>query len=769
MAIEQTKVKPLTMGEEAAALLRRGWTVFPLHTPDGRGGCSCRNVKCVNIGKHPRTRNGLKDASKDPAHVARWWSMWPEANIGLACGAISGLVIIDVDGAEGEDSFRGLEAELGPLPATVEALTGKGRHLYFNHPGGIVRPTAGILGPGVDVRGDGSYVVAPPSLHATGRRYTWEAEHHIEDIALADLPEAWAHRLRADKPRGKRPAEEAPIPEGQRNATLTSMAGTMRRRGLSEDAILQALLVENDKRCRPPLEAREVEAIAKSIARYDPAPEAVKPQVTPIAIYAGNDNLPEVTGQAWDAIKWANREDPSLFRRGGAPVRVEDDEQGNPVITVLNPDRMRYELARCAYWYTLKGKDGEEVPAKPPMYVVRDVLATPNYPLPVLERVVEVPVFSPDGKISLAPGYHEENRTYYKPKKGLTIPHIPDKPSKADIEKARGILLEELLVDFPFKTQADRANATALSLLPYVRDMIDGPTPFHLIEGPTPGTGKGLLASALLRPALGERFGMVPPADNEEEWRKRLTSTFRDGNPAFFLDNLTHFLDSGVLSAAITATTWMDRVLGETANITLPVKCIFGAAANNPGLSTEMARRAVRIRLDSKTEKPWERTDFRHELPAWSFENRGDIVWANLVLVKAWVEAGQPSGNSPVMGSFEQWSNVMGGVLEYAGIPEFLGNKDQLFDAVDSEMARWRAFVEMWGAKFGAEPVRVAELYDLAVECDFPLGKGDERAQRTSLGMQLNRARDRVFAGFQIVDAGHHRNAKLLKLVSVRI
>ena len=264
MALEKVKIDAFEMAGEAAALLRRGWALFPLHTPQ-HGKCSCGNAACGSPGKHPRTANGVHDASKDPARVARWWSMWPEANIGLACGAISGLVIIDVDGAEGEDSFRGLEAELGPLPATVEALTGKGRHLYFNHPGGIVRPTAGILGPGVDVRGDGSYVVAPPSLHATGRRYTWEAEHHIEDIALRSAG-SMGPQATSGQPRGR--GRQAPI-RGQRNATLTSMAGTMSK-GLSEDAILQALLVENDKRCRPHWRPGSG-AIAKSIARYDPA------------------------------------------------------------------------------------------------------------------------------------------------------------------------------------------------------------------------------------------------------------------------------------------------------------------------------------------------------------------------------------------------------------------------------------------------------------------------------------------------------------------
>ncbi len=156
-------IRPVNMAEKAAGYARRGWAVFPLHTPDSSGTCSCKKgAKCGDSGKHPRTKNGLNDASADPAQVARWWSRWPEANIGIVCGAVSGLVVIDVDGPDGEESLEALAAELGPLPETVEALTGEGRHLYFNHPGVEIRPSTGEIGPALDVRGDGGYVVGPP-------------------------------------------------------------------------------------------------------------------------------------------------------------------------------------------------------------------------------------------------------------------------------------------------------------------------------------------------------------------------------------------------------------------------------------------------------------------------------------------------------------------------------------------------------------------------------------------------------------------------------
>mgnify|MGYP001184559988 FL=1 len=268
-------IRPINIAEAAAEYTRRGWAVIPLHTPS-QGACSCGNAACGSPGKHPRTMNGLRDASADPAQVARWWSMWPEANIGIVCGAVSGLVVLDVDGPEGEESLKALEAAIGPLPETVEALTGKGRHLYFAHPGVEIRPSAGVLGPGMDVRGDDSYVVGPPSLHYTGRRYEWEVAHHPDDMDPAALPEAWVLKLKADKPKKARTTDPGEtIPEGRRNDTLTSKAGSMRRAGFSADEILAALLTMNEQRCDPPLEIREVETIARSVARYDPAPQAI--------------------------------------------------------------------------------------------------------------------------------------------------------------------------------------------------------------------------------------------------------------------------------------------------------------------------------------------------------------------------------------------------------------------------------------------------------------------------------------------------------------
>jgi hypothetical protein len=259
----------------ALGYARLGWHVFPCHTPTDRG-CSCGMSSCDNVGKHPRVKDWPNVATTDEATIQDWWTRWPNANIGIATGAKSGVVVLDVDPDEGGAlALEDLLAEHGSLPETVESLTGGGgRHLLFQHPGVEMRNSASKLGAGLDIRGDGGYVIAPPSLHESGRRYEWEVSSHPTDVPLAPMP-AWLLELvtasqRAHAASNGHDDVGGAIPEGRRNDTLASLAGSMRRRGMTEDEIYAALVVVNAQRCQPSLADEEVQRIAQSIARYEP-------------------------------------------------------------------------------------------------------------------------------------------------------------------------------------------------------------------------------------------------------------------------------------------------------------------------------------------------------------------------------------------------------------------------------------------------------------------------------------------------------------------
>jgi replicative DNA helicase len=274
--------------EAAISYVRRGWAVLPLHTSLAEG-CSCRKPDCPSPGKHPRVLHGVKDSSTDEAVIQRWWSMWPEANVGIATGARSGLVVLDIDPRNGGDyELNELEQAFGKLPETIESLTGGGgRHIFFEHPGSPVKNLSGrsAIRPGVEIKGDEGYVVAPPSLHTSGKHYRWEVSSEPGEVHIALLPPWLEARIQipAESP-SQGSALPNLIPEGSRNETLTSLAGTMRRKGMEETAIFAGLMETNRSQCSPPLGEDEVRNIAKSICRY--------PQ--------GEGKAPESPKQGWD-------------------------------------------------------------------------------------------------------------------------------------------------------------------------------------------------------------------------------------------------------------------------------------------------------------------------------------------------------------------------------------------------------------------------------------------------------------------------------------
>ena len=254
-------------------LAQAGLAVFPLHRLIERDGtlvCGCAvGVRCSQSpGKHPVSvgvfKKGFHSATTDVGLVADAWSI-ADYNIGAAIP--TGCVVLDPDGEQGERELAQLHAELGPLPPTVEVITGRGRHLWYRHRR-PVEQTA--LAPKLDVRvGGKGYVVVPPSLHESGKRYRWKT-NGLTFQGIPFLPDAWESRL-TRRETGVRRLQQGgtAILDGERNTALASVAGSLRRIGLDEEELAASLLVINDRRCRPPLERDEVERIAHSISRYD--------------------------------------------------------------------------------------------------------------------------------------------------------------------------------------------------------------------------------------------------------------------------------------------------------------------------------------------------------------------------------------------------------------------------------------------------------------------------------------------------------------------
>ena len=255
--LEQTPI-----AQAAARYLARGWSVLPLRHGD----------------KRPLMRwDMLQQARPDLATVTQWFARWPKANIGIVTGEVSNLIVVDVDPKHGgDDSLAELKRRFGVLPETVEAHTGgAGRHLYFAHPGGFVPNRAG-LAQGIDLRGDGGYIVAPPSLHPSGQLYTWAAGRSPEEIAPAPLPRwllfagrgfaGFGPRVRRSLADWRQLVHEG-VSEGERNSTIASLTGHLLWHGVDPQVALELMLAWNRARCRPPLDDEEVASVVASITR----------------------------------------------------------------------------------------------------------------------------------------------------------------------------------------------------------------------------------------------------------------------------------------------------------------------------------------------------------------------------------------------------------------------------------------------------------------------------------------------------------------------
>ncbi len=245
----------------AAALryLSLGWSVVPMQPR----------------GKRPLIRwMPYQNRRATADEIGDWFRRWPDANVGIVTGAVSGLLVLDVDAGHGGDaSLAALEREFAPLEPTLECLTGGGgRHLYFRHFGEPIANKAGFRA-GLDLRGDGGVVVAPPSIHPSGRPYRWRQGRDPGAIGAAPMPQ-WLRQVlsgNAAQPGHTlshwRGLVAEGVGEGARNATIASLAGHLLWHEVDPQVVLELLLSWNRQRCRPPLPDDEVAATVASIAR----------------------------------------------------------------------------------------------------------------------------------------------------------------------------------------------------------------------------------------------------------------------------------------------------------------------------------------------------------------------------------------------------------------------------------------------------------------------------------------------------------------------
>ena len=312
-----------------------------------------------------------------------------------------------------------------------------------------------------------------------------------------------------------------------------------------------------------------------------------------------------------------------------------------------------------------------------------------------LEAVVVSPVLRADGSILQEPGYDRTTGIIFKPE--VSFPTIPASPTRADAVAARDELLEAV-EDFPFSSREHKASWVAGALTPLARYAYAGPSPLFLHDANVRGCGKSLLTDIMAIITTGREMARMTLPRDDDELRKRITALAMAGEPLVLIDNITGTFGSPSLDAALTATSWTDRILGQSAMAAgIPMFAVWYATENNVILAADTARRVCHIRLESPEENPEERTGFHHpDLLAWVRRERPRLTAAAVTILAGYCAAGRPNMKLTPWGSFEGWSDLVRSAVVWVGLADPGASRRELASVADREAIALRQLLDSW-------------------------------------------------------------------------
>ena len=393
---------------------------------------------------------------------------------------------------------------------------------------------------------------------------------------------------------------------------------------------------------------------------------------------------------------------PEIYQRAGCLVNVRRDLSPNgaearakdaPRIAILPSPTLRDYLSGCAVW-TRTDEDGPHV-AHVPQPTVNAVHARGEWRgIRTLHAVVESPMLRPDGTVLEAPGFDAPTGLLYVPNEAF--PAVPANPTREQVEAAKALLFG-VVADFPFKAPAHRSAWLSALLTPFARFAFRGCSPLNLVDGNTPGAGKGRLVNAIGVTVQGRDIGVMAAGKDDDEQRKAITSKALTGARLVLIDNVDGALGGPSLDAALTTTSWEDRLLGGNQMVNLPLFMVWFATGNNIQPRGDLIRRALHIRLESPEDRPEDRTDFRHvDLEAYVRANRPALVVAALTILRGYCAAGRPKQPIRPWGSFEAWSDLVRATIVWAGEPDPADTREELRAENDVTGQAHVGLVEGW-------------------------------------------------------------------------
>ncbi|MBR0798949.1 bifunctional DNA primase/polymerase [Bradyrhizobium jicamae] len=667
-------------GALAAALIyiAKGVPVFPCR-PD----------------KKPFVAGGFKAASFDPRQVKEWWRQWPNAMIGLPTGNASGIAVLDIDKKGSVDGFVELPDWQTRSNVIVSTPSG-GAHLYFRC-GADIRSSASQIAPGLDVRGEGGYVIVPPSGNGVGV-YRFE-KGDIGDELLpfpADLTEkkkeARTHRAapRTSAARSWSKADgsgddgvtssPAALCELETSCRTVARAGEgQRNQILNTEAFKMGQLVGNGRIVerlvgkRLTNAARETglgeEEIAKTIASGLAA--GIKlPRLPKISI---------VAGKIADTIDAAEAEliasGQPVFQRGGFLVQpvtrelpaTDGKKTEATVLRRMTSDNVTYALNRhAAEFEKYDARRKRDFATNPPDNVTRGLLGKGQWDFPCVSGVLTVPTMRPNGTIIDSPGYDTATGLHYSPDAHLKLPPLKSDPTLADAEGALK-RLQHLLLGFPLVSDLDRSVAIAALMMPVLRGAYDV-CPLILMSAHAAGSGKSYLVDLAATIVGGRQCPVITSVPKPDEMEKRLGALILEGVPIVSLDNCSHDLGGDLLCQVVERPIVRIRILSKSEVPECEWRGTLYATGNNIGLKGDMTRRGLVCHLDAGVERP-ELRKFNFDPVAQVLANRGTYINDLLTISRAYRVAGAPKVCGPI-GSYGQWSTAVRAPLVWLGLED---------------------------------------------------------------------------------------------------
>jgi hypothetical protein len=767
-------------------------------------------------GKRPVLK-GWQSASRESLEQALAWAS--KGNVGLRTGKASGIVVIDVDPG-------GNIAPLG-LPGTVTAMSGRpgAFHLYFRH-NGPLRNTSKKLGPHIDVKADGGQVVFPGSVHPdTGAVYAWAEGREPWNVELAELPAhivellqspdslkqaaagpALPAALETPTEPDSRPSAPERAPKSRADAkaaryaqralrlelhALTSAANGTRNDTLNRAAFSMGRLIGGGYLARAEVEAalrsaaesvglepREIDATLRSgldagmreprTIEFQPRPRCEGESDFDPAEYVllpgphKDDQDAHIEQSSVDFASEVLGRLPAdaIYRRDFIPGEVIG-EAGRRKWVELSADRMRIVVdshAKLAKWVTHRQTKEQVLLYQACNKDAAGLVlahATGAAGIRELHLMVSYPVYGP-GFVRVEPGWHDG--LYYDEPDELR-----DLRPETDCAVIHNVL-HDLVVDFPFKGEADRQNFFGLLLTPIIAPALDGNRPMHLLNAPLERTGKSKLVNEVFGGIItGRDTPSMQITDREEEREKRILAMLLQGETLMHLDNLPAYIDSPALASLLTTQRFLGRLLGYSRNVSLPNNLTIVGTGNNVQASGEIAKRIVPIVIEPASANPEARTDFQHpDIRAYVRQQRRAVLECLLGLVENWLAAGRPRHKNR-LGGFENWSEVVGGILQVNGLRAWRTNEGDWRKVANPHGAELESLVQTWHEVFGCAEVTPKELRGLAEREELfghLFAKQNSAATSVAFGRMLSRNVDKPVGSWFIRRVGASNHAK---------